>query len=418
MTKMKNQKIISKKVWSICAITSLLLMQTQSYSQDAETPKEEEPIGYFEKLNTALKSGKPIFNAKLRYEYAEVGSLDEANALTLRTRVGYETGAFYNFKVLVDAENTTSIIPDHNYSAPGQIVPGKSIIADPEGSEINQAFLSYQNYDTVLRFGRQRIVYDNARFIGNVVWRQAEQTFDAISLTNNSIDDWYLQYAYLSQINRIFFTAWDSDSHIANLSYTGIDNVKFVTYAYLLSFDSSPVNSADTYGGYVDGNFTVFDDILVKYRGEYAYQMDGRNSPLSYDANYYHLKLTGTKKNFTVGGGYEVLGSDGGAAGFRTPLATLHAFNGWADNFLATPATGIQDIYALVGYKYKKMNATALYHDLSSDDGDTKFGDEFNFVVTYKINDNWSALVKYANFMSDSTFPDVQRVWLQLIFNL
>src|ERR1035438_4740700 len=34
-----------------------------------------------------------------------------------------------------------------------------------------------------------------------------------------------------------------------------------------------------------------------------------------------------------------------GRTGFQTPLATLHAFNGWDDVFLTTPADGLQDIY-------------------------------------------------------------------------
>ena len=41
--------------------------------------------------------------------------------------------------------------------------------------------------------------------------------------------------------------------------------------------------------------------------------------------------------------GYELLGSDGVTVAFSTPLATLHAFEGWADKFLATPAAGITD---------------------------------------------------------------------------
>ena len=34
----------------------------------------------------------------------------------------------------------------------------------------------------------------------------------------------------------------------------------------------------------------------------------------------------------------------------QTPLATLHAFNGWADMFLTTPANGLQDLYFRASY--------------------------------------------------------------------
>ncbi len=40
-------------------------------------------------LEKALSEGKATFNARLRYEHAEVGSLDDAEALTIRTRLGY-----------------------------------------------------------------------------------------------------------------------------------------------------------------------------------------------------------------------------------------------------------------------------------------------------------------------------------------
>ena len=47
--------------------------------------------------------------------------------------------------------------------------------------------------------------------------------------------------------------------------------------------------------------------------------------------------------------GYEVLeGAPTGGLAFVTPLATLHKFQGWADKFLATPASGIEDAYIAV----------------------------------------------------------------------
>ena len=47
----------------------------------------------------------------------------------------------------------------------------------------------------------------------------------------------------------------------------------------------------------------------------------------------------GPADTLSAGLGWEVLGGDEDEPGeaFRTPLATLHAFNGWADQFLTTP---------------------------------------------------------------------------------
>ena len=131
-------------------------------------------------LEKALTDGKTTLNARLRYEHAEVGSLEDADALTVRTRLGYKTGSFYGFKSFVELEDTTALNDDTDYSVPApadQKVPGTSIIADPEGTQINRFWLGYDiDNHTSLKLGRQRIVLDNARFIGNVGWRQAEQT--------------------------------------------------------------------------------------------------------------------------------------------------------------------------------------------------------------------------------------------------
>ncbi|MFT5806450.1 MAG: hypothetical protein ACI9LG_000713 [Moritella dasanensis] len=45
------------------------------------------------------------------------------------------------------------------------------------------------------------------------------------------------------------------------------------------------------------------------------------------------------------------MGSDSGDYGFATPLATLHKFNGWSDQFLNTPTQGLADLYLSVSSK-------------------------------------------------------------------
>ena len=117
-------------------------------------------------LEKALTDGKTTLNARLRYEHAEVGSLEDADALTVRTRLGYKTGSFYGFKSFVELEDTTALNDDTDYSVPApadQKVPGTSIIADPEGTQINRFWLGYDiDNHTSLKLGRQRIVLDNA----------------------------------------------------------------------------------------------------------------------------------------------------------------------------------------------------------------------------------------------------------------
>ncbi len=68
----------------------------------------------------------------------------------------------------------------------------------------------------------------------------------------------------------------------------------------------------------------------------------------------------------TLGVGYELLGSDDGVAAFQTPLATLHKFNGFADQFLVTPAGGLQDIYFYAKAGFLPKGTSGLSRTTSS----------------------------------------------------
>ncbi len=77
----------------------------------------------------------------------------------------------------------------------------------------------------------------------------------------------------------------------------------------------------------------------------------------------------------------EVLTGDANDSGkaFRTPLATLHVFNGWADKFLTTPAAGLDD-------RYLKFKVVLRLHNIESEDGVSNFGDELDLRIGYKLN--------------------------------
>jgi hypothetical protein len=115
--------------------------------------------------------------------------------------------------------------------------------------------------------------------------------------------------------------------------------------------------------------------------------------------------------------GYESLGGSDSEPGqaFRTPLATLHAFNGWADKFLKTPDAGLQDFFVGVKGKLEKWNWNVLYHNFSSESGSTDFGVEYDGVITRKFKDNYSVLFKAAHFKTDNrAYGDTTKFWVQL----
>lgn len=376
-------------------------------------------------LTQAIQDGKPTIDARLRFENAEQDGREESDAFTGRIRLGYETGSFAGLKAFVEFEGNTALNDEDDFNPYPQA--GKTVIADPDTAELNRAYLSWSYDNTTINAGRQRIILDNSRFIGNVGWRQNEQTYDGVSLTTKALGDITLSYNWIDQVNRIFGSdapvgGWErlhTNAHAVNAAYTGLGIGKVSVYNYYLDIENSAGNSSNTYGISLSGSTPVgaAEDYSLAYYSEIAEQSDAADNPTDYDATYYHLSATLSRSPVSIGLGYEVLGSDDGVASFKTPLATLHKFNGFADVFLNTPAAGLEDFY-VVG-KYQGFSNTTLalfYHDFESDEGSTDLGEEWDFVIGYKFNGNWSGTAKYADYnQGDATSPaDIQRLSFQV----
>jgi hypothetical protein len=369
----------------------------------------------------AVQQGKVSLNARLRYEHVDQTGLRDADAITLRTRLGFTTARYAGWQAMIEGEN---VLPfdGSTYSQAGLNASGRgrAVVADPAVTEINQLWVSFAHEKTTGTFGRQRLVLDNARFIGDVGWRQNQQTYDAFVLQDKSLGKTTLTYAYLDQINRVFSHRhpqgkWESNSHLAHVNYTGLSAGAISAYAYLLEFDNARTNSSATYGASFSGARPLNDAVKLGYRLEAAAQSDYGNNAQNYSTSYWLLEAGPVWKSFGFSLGHERLGSDNNV-GFKTPLATLHAHNGWADLFLATPASGLSDTYV-------KANATlpqavsllAFYHWFESDRGSVDFGQELDVQLSRKFGKNLTATAKFADFQSDTTaLPDVRKYWLQL----
>ena len=111
--------------------------------------------------------------------------------LTLRARLGFETGKAWNTSLLVEGE---AVMPLQDDYRPDPAVPtdDRRIRWSPirKAYEINRLQLTNTSLPgTTLTLGRQRIILDDQRFVGNVGWRQNEQTFDALRVVNRSVDE-------------------------------------------------------------------------------------------------------------------------------------------------------------------------------------------------------------------------------------
>jgi len=141
-------------------------------------------------LVDALTSGKAGVNVRARYEHVDQDSVtDTADAVTARLRLNYRTGQWSGLTGFVEYDYVFHLVNDFNSGAGTS--PGKGqypVVADPKGADLNQLYLDYSfNSDSKARFGRQRILLDNQRFVGGVGWRQNEQTFDALTFSTKAI---------------------------------------------------------------------------------------------------------------------------------------------------------------------------------------------------------------------------------------
>jgi len=374
-------------------------------------------------LADAFEKGRVSLNARLRYEnVAQTGLLD-ANALTLRTRLGFATAPWCGLKGLLEAENVSAFDGD-SYSQSGlnPAASRRAVVGDPETTEINQLFLAYATGPTHVTVGRQRLVLDNARFIGDVGWRQNQQTFDAAVVQNQSVAKTTLTYAFLQQVNRPFSARhpqgkWQSDSHLFNASYGGLPGGTLTAYAYLLDFHNVATNSCASYGLSFAGTTAVDRNVKVLYRLEAARQQDYARSPLSYGTTYFIAEGGVGFARGSVSLGNEVLGSDRDV-GFKTPLATLHAVNGWADLFLATPAAGLRDAYVkATGTLPAECGLTVFYHRFAFARGGELIGTEWDAQLTRKFGPRVTATAKWADYRRDvAAFPNVKKIWLLVDF--
>ncbi|MBL4870428.1 MAG: hypothetical protein JKX72_05690 [Robiginitomaculum sp.] len=376
-------------------------------------------------FSDALTGGKTTISFRYRAESVEqTGFADNALASTVRTKLKYETGIFKGFSAVIEFDNVTQIGND-NYNSTVNGVTNRPVVADPEITAVNQAYIAYTGIkNTTLLAGRTALNMNNQRFIGTVGWRQNDQTWDMAAIISKPVETLTLTGGYVWNVNRIFgddhpFGDLDTNTFIVDAKYTGLGFGNVTAYGLFIDLNDAPVFglSSQTIGARFDGKHKVRGgNMTAIYEAEFATQSDYKDSPLNYSAQYYHLAAGLSANGLTGKLGYEVLGSDNGVASFQTPLATLHKFNGWADKFLTTPAGGLEDFYGSLSYKVggdslmKGLKFDAVYHDFSADSGGD-YGREIDLQVSKKIGKHYYAGLKFADYNASGFSTDIQKIW-------
>ncbi len=372
----------------------------------------------------------PIVELRARYETVEQDGLPHPSGdeLSIRGRLGV-SAASGPLSAIVIGQGAVS--PAGNAYDGLNGVADRPLIADPDNLALYVAQVQYKSPGVTVTAGRQRIVLDDERFVGNVAFRDNAQTFDAVRAEVMPIAGLKADVSYVWNVR----TTWGSqgtgarqqgvsgDNLLVNLSYqTGLGTL--TGFGYWVDQDEAAVQgfrlSSRTIGARFAGSRAFSKAAKLGYQLSYARQHDLHRNPNDYAAEYYLLDAVLDAHGLKLGGGYEVMGASHGAAltSFQTPLGTNFKFQGWADKFLTTPPDGVRDLYGSLGYGWKQVGpvsavvAQVIYHEFRSDRASRHYGSEWNAILSGKIG-RTTLSVRYADYRADTFGTDTHKLWLQ-----
>ena len=360
--------------------------------------------GYLDEKFGALEEavpGKFSLNARARYEVFDLDNGNPAldrDGFSLRVRYGYKTPDLNGLTAFIEGETLTRLGGDVN-----DIHPFDEL---GDGSDLNQLWVQYKHDEYGSgKFGRQVYTLDDHRFIGHVGWRQNIQTFDAVTATLTPVKGLKVNPFFLDQVNNVKGDEVELDAKGINVSYKFAKSLTLTGFVYDIESDEAAAIGNRTVGLRATGSYPVSDDVTLKYAFSYADQEDAGDAA-EFDASYYAGDVSANFSGLSLGGGFEVL-----EPGFRTPLATVHKFNGFADVFAVPSGTGIanglEDLYLYAGYKIPVGNgikAKVIYHTFEPESGSGDYGDEIDLVASYKWNKYMTSVVKYGDYSTDGGF--------------
>ena len=390
------------------AALALALTLLVSGAASAEDGDEADADG----LADALSGGEAEVTFRYRFELVERDDFDQnAEASTLRTTLSYRTRPWAGFGLFLEAENVVDLGTEERYDNGANGVTDRPVVADAEITEVNQAYLRWDDGTTRLTAGREEFNWADQRYVGAVGWRQNHQTFDAFSAIATSLEKVDFTYLFVSNVNLVSGGNQPMSSHLGSakieLPLGAVD-----LYGLYLDYDRVPTQSTSTFGLEWAGSREADGGVKLLWEAEYARQRDAAENPDTVEADYVHL-MGGVSPGelLTAKAGWEVLSGSPEDGQFRTPLATLHKWNGWADLFLATPEDGLEDLYLGVEGRWGELGWAAIFHDFRAESASTPYGTEIDAQIDYRLP--WGQLLglKGAFYRADELAVDVSKVW-------
>ena len=375
------------------------------------------------RADPADDGARVIFELRARSETVAQEGLHTGHALTVRPRLGWRSERRWGLQALVEGEAV--VVLDDRFSAPLRPDPSRPVVGDSEVMELNRAQLSWRPAaSTEAIVGRQRIVLDDGRFLGNSAWRQNEQTFDALRVTTSAVPGVDLTLVHAEHVRR--FPGGDHPQGVwsgaVQAVAAGTDTMAGrLSALYLTSdFAAQPNQSLRTWVIGLQGERPVGDSLSVTWRFDYGRQDDFGANPADFTVDYARAGVGLHTSSWSVQFGREWLEGDGVAA-FQTPLGSNHAYLGWSDVIGATPAYGLADDFiqvrgalpeAAVGRPLRLAFEAHAFRDAQRE---FEVGREFDASASVALGPHWSLEAKAARFESERPeYADASKFWLTL----
>ena len=421
-------KFISMAAACVCAVATSVVQ--------AADPAPAAP----DSLAEAIRQGQSLSGLRLRDERVEQdGKTETANALSLRTLLGWQTAPLHGLSVGAQLIHVGVFDNDYDNGDKGAVQPGRAAyprIADPDYTGVNQLYVDWTGLpDTRLRLGRQSVKLDNVRFVGNVEFRQVMQVFDGVSVESRALLPMTTIFAaHFNQVIQVSTLRQDADINLINIRHAISPTENLVGYGYFVGWDrtSLQATSTRTLGARLDGARALPADWKLLYTAEYAKQDPYRDGAAGIDSHYLKLGAGAQYGVWYARIDREVLSSHHGQSAFQTPLGTNHLFQGWVDKFLITPNAGIRDTFVTAGGKLGAVVLQTEYHWIDSDvrfasgaGTGSRYGTEWNLSAAYTVRKGWVGKIEYGSFREKDPYTatatsrvrDTDKLWVTMQYS-
>lgn len=377
--------------------------------------------------------------ARVRYTQVKEGERD-GRATSIKIRAALDSRWTQLYSTLLEVDGVATGLQDSH--SDGVRFNGKPIIPDVPGAEINQAWLRWQSGQWQFTGGRQRLEWDNQRFLGSVDSWQNDQTFDAIAAGYRFLFQSRLRYAYIGNVNRPWgddadeslehssslYDAWDGvrppawwgdhrhNTHLLQAEFREWDYLSALVHYQHIDNRDLPSDSNNTLGA---GLRFKFKPGNIKYLTEFDAALQQRtqlsDSPTTH---YYRLQAGLEWRSAEFSLQQEVLSSSDNIA-FITPLGSNDKFQGWAEVFYRTPNGGIVDTRAQLDWRIHPWRIDLRYHQFDSEASGDALGSEVDLDLIFRITKKQTLWLRLADFNADHPGEeDVSRATVNWSYGL